>query len=123
MDSMTVRRERAPRLTAAERREAILAAVEPLIGEHGGELTTRQIAEAAGIAEGTIFRVFADKRALLWAAAERTIRPPGWREDLARALATEPDLDGKVRLAAERMFRRMQQVMAVMMAIRSVLMA
>ena len=39
----------------------IVAATLPLLLEHGELVTTRQIAEAAGIAEGTIFRVFADK--------------------------------------------------------------
>ena len=43
----------------------IVDAVVPLLLEHGGDVTTRQIAEAAGIAEGTIFRVFPDKAALL----------------------------------------------------------
>ena len=54
-----------PRATAMspdDRRRAIVAALVPLIVERGGEVSTREIAQAAGIAEGTIFRVFADKR-------------------------------------------------------------
>ena len=48
-----------------ERRDAIIDVVLPLLLEHGSDVSTRQIAEAAGIAEGTIFRVFPDKAALL----------------------------------------------------------
>jgi AcrR family transcriptional regulator len=43
-----------------DRRRAIVAAVVPLLLEHGDDVSTRQIADAAGIAEGTIFRVFPD---------------------------------------------------------------
>lgn len=57
------------------RRESILDAATPLIFEHGYAVTTRQIADAAGIAEGTIFRAFEDKDALLDALVERLLRP------------------------------------------------
>ncbi|MEY2457475.1 MAG: hypothetical protein QOK06_2569 [Acidimicrobiaceae bacterium] len=43
----------------------IIATTLPLVLEHGEMVTTRQIADAAGIAEGTIFRVFADKDELI----------------------------------------------------------
>ncbi len=41
-----------------------------LVLEHGEAVTTRQIAQAAGIAEGTIFRAFSDKDELLDAVLE-----------------------------------------------------
>jgi AcrR family transcriptional regulator len=64
---------RAAPLSADERRDAIIDVVVPLLLEHGRDVSTRQIAEAAGIAEGTIFRVFPDKAALWTATAERTL--------------------------------------------------
>ena len=64
------RSRRAEALPADERRAMIVEAMLPLLLEHGEMVTTRQIAEAAGIAEGTIFRVFADKDELIAAVVE-----------------------------------------------------
>jgi AcrR family transcriptional regulator len=47
-----------------------VAATLPLLLAHGSAVTTRQIAEAAGIAEGTIFRAFTDKESLFAAVIE-----------------------------------------------------
>lgn len=58
-----------------DRRDAIAAATVPLLVEHGAAVTTRQIAEAAGVAEGTLFRAFADKDELLRAAVVRSLDP------------------------------------------------
>jgi AcrR family transcriptional regulator len=51
----------------------IVAAALPLILEHGDRVTSRQIAEAAGIAEGTIFRVFADKDEVIVAVIDAAL--------------------------------------------------
>jgi AcrR family transcriptional regulator len=64
---------RAAPLPPEQRRAAIIAAVLPLLIEHGAAVTTRQIATAAGVSEGTIFNVFEDKDELLAAALEVAI--------------------------------------------------
>jgi AcrR family transcriptional regulator len=60
-------------MSPEERREAILLATTPLLREHGANVTTSQIAKAAGIAEGTVFRAFKDKQELLLACLERAL--------------------------------------------------
>jgi AcrR family transcriptional regulator len=66
-------RARAAALPPEARRAHIIEATLPLLLEHGATITTRQIAEAAGIAEGTIFRVFPDKESLVAAVVEAAI--------------------------------------------------
>ena len=111
---------RAAPMSADDRRQAIVDAVVPLLVTHGEAVSTRQIAEAAGIAEGTIFRVFPDKNALLMAAAAHTLNPPNAGQELADAVAGIEDLHEVVPVVAERMLVRSEQVMAVMIALRNV---
>lgn len=61
------KRRRAPAMSQEERRAAIVRSTIPLLIEHGGNVSTSQIAAAAGIAEGTVFRAFKDKHDLLLA--------------------------------------------------------
>jgi AcrR family transcriptional regulator len=85
----TTTRRRAAALPPDERRSMIIEAIIPLLIEHGEMVTTRQIADAAGIAEGTIFRAFADKDELLGAVIDAALDPA----PLERALATiDPSL-------------------------------
>ena len=51
----------------------IVDATLPLLLEHGDGVTTRQIADAAGIAEGTIFRAFNDKDELITTVLEKAL--------------------------------------------------
>src|SRR5258708_33992603 len=67
--------KRATALPPDERRSMIVAATLPLLIEHGDRVTTKQIAGAAGIAEGTIFRAFGDKDAVSGAALESALDP------------------------------------------------
>jgi AcrR family transcriptional regulator len=76
-------RRRATALPPDERRSMIVQAALPLLIEHGEMVTTRQIADAAGIAEGTIFRAFPDKDALIAAVLEAALDT----EQLDQALA------------------------------------
>lgn len=62
-------------MPAEERRRAIVDATLPLLLEKGPELSTRQIARAAGVAEGTIFRAFDTKADLIHATIHAALRP------------------------------------------------
>jgi AcrR family transcriptional regulator len=62
-------------MSPPERRAAIIAATIPLLGRHGLAITTRQIAEAACVAEGTIFSVFTDKDTLIAASVDAALDP------------------------------------------------
>ncbi len=66
---------RATPLPPDERRAAIIAATAPLLRERGLEVSTRDIAEAAEVAEGTIFRVFASKEELIDAVLDDAFDP------------------------------------------------
>lgn len=66
---------RATPLNVDDRRAALVDATLPLLYEHGRSVTTKLIAEAAGVAEGTIFRAFASKDELVDAALARAFDP------------------------------------------------
>lgn len=72
---MQPRLGRAKPMTPLERRESILDVALPLIRAHGADVTTKQLADAAGIAEGTIFRVFKDKQEIIDAVVAKYMDP------------------------------------------------
>ncbi|GGM73132.1 TetR family transcriptional regulator [Longimycelium tulufanense] len=105
-------------MSPQERREAIISATVPLLREHGANVTTSQIAKAAGIAEGTVFRVFADKQELLDACIHSVFRV----EPVLGKLAAIPrDISVRDRLvaAAEALSDHMSRLGALMHALGS----
>ncbi|GAA0587849.1 TetR/AcrR family transcriptional regulator [Kribbella sandramycini] len=108
---------RATPLPPEERRAAIIAAALPLFEEHGPDTSTKQIAEAAGIAEGTIFRAFGSKDALIDAALAKAFDTSDLLTELT---AVDPDLPLRERTiaAVEVGQRRLRGVFRLMFAMR-----
>jgi len=72
-----------------ERRRDIIAATVPLLEEEGFAVSTKKIADAAGVAEGTLFRVFPTKDELLRTAITSYMDPS---DLIARLDAVDRDL-------------------------------
>ena len=99
---------RAAPLPLDERRAALVAATEPLLERFGRDISTRQIAEAAGVAEGTIFRAFATKEALIDAVIEDAYNIQHTCDELAQVdlgLSFEERLAAVVGILQERLRR------------------
>ena len=90
----------------------ILDAVIPLLKEHGRDISSKQIAEAAGIAEGTVFRAFGDKESLIEAAIAKFLDPEPLRADL-RAIDPRLPLDQKVLAVIMLMKRRFGDIFRI----------
>lgn len=73
---------RARRLAPEARRRALVEATLPLVLRHGAAVSTRQIALAAGVAEGTIFSVFPHKEALMRAVTAAALDPTSTLREL-----------------------------------------
>jgi AcrR family transcriptional regulator len=111
--AIPVRPGRAPAMPAAQRRALIVRATRPLLAEHGEAVTTRQIAQAAGIAEGTIFRVFSDKDDLLRAVVLDAMDTEPLEAAL-RAIDPGDRLEHRLAAATEVLQRRVIDVWAVL---------
>ncbi|MGJ4842984.1 TetR/AcrR family transcriptional regulator [Leifsonia sp. Le1] len=104
---------RAQPLSPDDRRAMIVDAVIPLLVEHGRGVTSKQIAEAAGIAEGTIFRAFGDKETLVQAAIEKYLDPEPLRNAL-RAIDPSLPFEHKIRAILYLLRERFESVMRIM---------
>lgn len=107
---------RARRLPPAERRAAIVAAAVPLVRRHGRAVTTGQIAEAAGVSEGTLFHVFPDKAAIVDAVIEAELCTDGVLAEL-RAVDSRAPLQATVVEVVEVLRRRLGSVFELMTAV------
>lgn len=85
---------RAPALPPDERRRQIIDAATPLLLRDPLSFTTRAAAEAAGIAEGTLFRHFGTKAELIMAVTEDILDPT--EGAAAIRAASNPTLEGRV---------------------------
>ena len=103
-------------MSVEDRRDMIVDAAIPLLLEHGRDMTTKQIAEAAGIAEGTIFRVFKDKQALIDAVVEAAIDPAPTEAALRQVDLGQP-LEARLIDAVEILRRRVADIFQLMSAV------
>lgn len=99
-----------------DRQSMIVDAVIPLLLKHGASITSREIAEEAGIAEGTIFRAFGDKDSLINAAIEKYFDPAPMREQL-REIDPGAPLGEKVASVIEILQKRFVGVFGMMAAL------
>ncbi|SIO22087.1 transcriptional regulator, TetR family [Agromyces cerinus subsp. cerinus] len=99
-----------------ERRAAIAQATLPLLVAHGRDVTTRQIADASGVAEGTLFRVFDDKEAIIDAAVEHFLDPEPFRAAL-RSIDPSLPLELKIELVLARFLDRFSGIFGVFAAL------
>ena len=106
---------RARPMTPDDRRQTLVDATIPLLLEHGRSVTTRQIADAAGVAEGTIFRVFDSKDDLVTAAVEQALDMEPFLTDL-EAIDLDQDLRARLTDLCARLQDRFRGIFLLMSA-------
>jgi AcrR family transcriptional regulator len=106
-------------MSSDDRRRAIVEAIIPLLIEHGANVTTREIAGAAGIAEGTIFRVFPDKCALIHEAIKAGMDPAPVQLEIA-SIDLETPFEDQLREAVRILMDRLEEVIALMTVLRTI---
>ncbi|GAA5614696.1 TetR family transcriptional regulator [Streptomyces platensis] len=94
----------------------IVAAALPLVADYGAAVTTSQIARAAGIGEGTIFRAFKDKDELLDACVTEAVGTDHVLRELASISLDEP-LAARLAEAAEALHAHVERMGTVVGAL------
>lgn len=89
----------------------------PLLEEYGTSVSTRQIAEAAGVAEGTIFRAFGSKDALIDAAMRTAFQVDPMIEALG-AIDRSLPLEERMVAAVDIAQTRLRSVFKLLLAMR-----
>ncbi|WP_433246084.1 TetR/AcrR family transcriptional regulator [Streptosporangium sp. CA-135522] len=108
--------QRATPLPPDERRASLIASTLALVLAHGPDVSTRQIAQAAGVAEGTIFRVFSTKDELVNAAVASAFDSSTLLSDL-RSIDRAAPLPVRLIAAAELLQRRTERIFRLMDAL------
>ena len=100
-------------MSPEDRRTAIVEVAIPLLQDHGAALTTRQVADAAGIAEGTLFRAFGTKEELVQACATEVFDT---RQVIARLRSVDRDqpLDDRLTDAVDIMLDHVGRIIGLM---------
>jgi AcrR family transcriptional regulator len=117
MTDATATRARARPLPPDDRRAALIEQVIPLLKERGRDVSSRDIAEACGVAEGTIFRAFGDKDSLIAAAVEAYFDPEPFRRSVAAIDRGQP-AEEKVRQLLGLLRERFSGILGLMTAMR-----
>ena len=99
-----------------DRRASLIAVTVPLLCQYGRNVTTKQIAEAAGVAEGTIFRAFKIKEDLIQDAIRSAFDPVPTLVELGGIDQDAPLRDRLVAVAAV-LQRHLQLVFNLMIAL------
>lgn len=100
------------------RRESLIDSTLPLLREFGEAVTTRQIAQACGVAEGTIFRAFSDKESLITAVLDKALDPTDTIAEIA-GIDRSLTLEARLQAAGAILYRRMSGVFSLMGVMRT----